>query len=135
MRKFIDALALISLMAIPTLTQTASAAPVSPSSSSLGGNGYCRDQGQARVSDRHPRLAFTWRPPCTRKVPPSYCGNDREDLGDLLKLPCVVAHQFSSPDAFRPELEQDRPIRRKDDKVMARLIHDIRNVQPGLWRG
>jgi hypothetical protein len=27
-------------MAIPALTQTASAAPVSPSSSSFGGNGY-----------------------------------------------------------------------------------------------
>jgi hypothetical protein len=42
---------------------------------------------------------------------------------------------ISSPDAFRPELEQDHPIPRKDDKVMARLIHDIRNVQPGWWRG
>ena len=40
MRKFIAALALISLIAIPTLTQTASATPVSPSSSSFGGNGY-----------------------------------------------------------------------------------------------
>jgi hypothetical protein len=27
--------------------------------------------------------------------------------------------------------EQDHPIRGKDDKVIARLIHDIRNVQPG----
>ena len=40
MRKFIAALALISLIAIPTLTQTANAAPVSPSSSSFGSNGY-----------------------------------------------------------------------------------------------
>jgi hypothetical protein len=40
MRKFIAALALISLIAIPILTQTASAAPVSPSSSSFGSNGY-----------------------------------------------------------------------------------------------
>jgi hypothetical protein len=28
-------------------------------------------------------------------------------------------------------IEQDRPIRGKDEKVMARLIHDIRNVQRG----
>jgi hypothetical protein len=40
MKKFIAALALISLIAIPTLTQTANAAPVSPSSSSFGSNGY-----------------------------------------------------------------------------------------------
>jgi hypothetical protein len=40
MRKFIAALALISLIAIPTLTQTANAAPVSPASSSFGSNGY-----------------------------------------------------------------------------------------------
>jgi hypothetical protein len=40
MRKFIAALVLISLIAIPMLTQTASAAPVSPSSSSFGSNGY-----------------------------------------------------------------------------------------------
>jgi len=40
MRKFIVALVLISLIASPMLTQTASAAPVSPSSSSFGSNGY-----------------------------------------------------------------------------------------------
>jgi hypothetical protein len=40
MRKFIAALALISLIAIPSLTVTASAAPVSPSSSAFGSNGY-----------------------------------------------------------------------------------------------
>ena len=40
MRKFIAALALISLIAIPSLTVTANAAPVSPSSSSFGSNGY-----------------------------------------------------------------------------------------------
>jgi hypothetical protein len=39
MRTFI-ALALISLIAIPSLTQTASAAPVSPASSEFGTNGY-----------------------------------------------------------------------------------------------
>jgi hypothetical protein len=40
MKNFITALALISLIAVPTLTQTASAAPVSPSSSAFGSNGY-----------------------------------------------------------------------------------------------
>jgi hypothetical protein len=40
MRKFIAALALISLIAIPSLTVSANAAPVSPSSSSFGSNGY-----------------------------------------------------------------------------------------------
>jgi hypothetical protein len=40
MRKFIAALALISLITIPSLTVTANAAPVSPSSSSFGSNGY-----------------------------------------------------------------------------------------------
>ena len=40
MRKFIAALALISLIAVPSLTQTANAAPVSPSSAAFGGNGY-----------------------------------------------------------------------------------------------
>jgi hypothetical protein len=40
MKKFIAALALISLIAIPTLTQTANAAPMSPASSSFGSNGY-----------------------------------------------------------------------------------------------
>jgi hypothetical protein len=40
MRKFIAALALISLIAIPSLTQTANAATVSPASSAFGDNGY-----------------------------------------------------------------------------------------------
>jgi hypothetical protein len=40
MKKFIAALALISLIAIPSLTQTANAAPVSPASSGFGSNGY-----------------------------------------------------------------------------------------------
>jgi hypothetical protein len=40
MRKFIAALALVSLIVIPSLAQTANAAPVSPSSSAFGGNGY-----------------------------------------------------------------------------------------------
>jgi hypothetical protein len=40
MKNFITALALISLIAVPTLTQIANAAPVSPSSSSFGSNGY-----------------------------------------------------------------------------------------------
>jgi hypothetical protein len=40
MKKFIAVLALISLFGMPVLTQTASAAPVSPSSSSFGDNGY-----------------------------------------------------------------------------------------------
>ena len=40
MKKFIAALALITLIAVPTLTAPASAAEVSPSSSSFGANGY-----------------------------------------------------------------------------------------------
>ncbi len=40
MKKFIAALVLISLIAIPSLSESANAAPVSPSSSSFGGNGY-----------------------------------------------------------------------------------------------
>jgi hypothetical protein len=40
MRKFIAALALISLIAIPSLTVTANAAPVSPSTSAFASNGY-----------------------------------------------------------------------------------------------
>ena len=40
MRKFIAALALISLIAIPSLTVSANAAPMSPSGSSFGSNGY-----------------------------------------------------------------------------------------------
>ncbi len=40
MKKFIAALALIALIAVPTLTLPASAADVSPSSSSFGENGY-----------------------------------------------------------------------------------------------
>jgi len=40
MRKFIAALALISLIAIPSLTETANAAPVFPSSPAFGSNGY-----------------------------------------------------------------------------------------------
>jgi hypothetical protein len=39
MKKFIAALALISMITIP-LTQTANAAPVSPASSTFGSNGY-----------------------------------------------------------------------------------------------
>lgn len=40
MRTFITALTLISLIAIPSATQIANAAPVSPASSAFGGNGY-----------------------------------------------------------------------------------------------
>jgi hypothetical protein len=40
MKKFIAALALMSLIAMPTLSGTANAAPVSPSSSAFGSNGY-----------------------------------------------------------------------------------------------
>ena len=40
MKKFIAALALVTLIAAPTLTLPASAANVSPSSSSFGDNGY-----------------------------------------------------------------------------------------------
>jgi hypothetical protein len=39
-RKFVAALALISLIAIPSLTQTANAADVSPASPAFGSNGY-----------------------------------------------------------------------------------------------
>jgi hypothetical protein len=40
MKALIAALALATLIAVPTFAQSASAAPVSPSSSSFGGNGY-----------------------------------------------------------------------------------------------
>jgi hypothetical protein len=40
MRTFIAAVTLISLIAIPSATQIANAAPVSPASSAFGGNGY-----------------------------------------------------------------------------------------------
>jgi hypothetical protein len=40
MRIFIAALALTSLIASASLTQTANAAPVSPASSAFGSNGY-----------------------------------------------------------------------------------------------
>jgi hypothetical protein len=40
MKTFIAVLALILLMATPSFTQTANAAPVSPASSAFGGNGY-----------------------------------------------------------------------------------------------
>jgi hypothetical protein len=40
MKKFIAALALVSLIVIPSLAQTANGAPVSPASSAFGGNGY-----------------------------------------------------------------------------------------------
>jgi Tfp pilus assembly protein FimT len=40
MRIFVAVLALILLIAIPSFTQTANAAPVSPASSAFGGNGY-----------------------------------------------------------------------------------------------
>jgi hypothetical protein len=40
MRIFIAALALTSLIAVASLTQAANAAPVSPSSSAFGSNGY-----------------------------------------------------------------------------------------------
>jgi hypothetical protein len=40
MRIFIAALALTSLIAVASLTQTANAAPVSPASSAFGSNGY-----------------------------------------------------------------------------------------------
>ena len=40
MRTFIAALTLISLIAIPSVTRIANAAPVSPASSAFGGNGY-----------------------------------------------------------------------------------------------
>jgi hypothetical protein len=40
MKKLITALAVVTLIALPTFAQSVSAAPVSPSSSSFGGNGY-----------------------------------------------------------------------------------------------
>jgi hypothetical protein len=40
MKKFIAALALFTIIAIPTLSTAASAATVSPSSSAFGDNGY-----------------------------------------------------------------------------------------------
>jgi hypothetical protein len=40
MRKFIAVLALLTAFGVPLAVQTASAAPVSPSSSAFGGNGY-----------------------------------------------------------------------------------------------
>jgi hypothetical protein len=40
MKTLIAALALAALIAIPTFTQLANAAPISPSSSSFGSNGY-----------------------------------------------------------------------------------------------
>jgi hypothetical protein len=40
MKALIAALALAMLVAIPTFTPSASAAPVSPASSSFGSNGY-----------------------------------------------------------------------------------------------
>ena len=40
MRKLIAVLGMITLIAVPTFVQPVSAAPVSPSSSSFGGNGY-----------------------------------------------------------------------------------------------
>jgi hypothetical protein len=40
MKTLIAALALAALIAVPTFTQPANAAPISPSSSSFGSNGY-----------------------------------------------------------------------------------------------
>jgi hypothetical protein len=40
MKKLIAVLALATLIAVPTFTQSGNAAPVSPASSSFGGNGY-----------------------------------------------------------------------------------------------
>jgi len=40
MKKFFAVLALVAMIAVPTLAQTANAATVSPSSSSFGDNGY-----------------------------------------------------------------------------------------------
>jgi hypothetical protein len=40
MKAFIAALALATLIAVPTLGSSANAAPVSPASSSYGSNGY-----------------------------------------------------------------------------------------------
>src|SRR4029453_8341105 len=40
MKKLIAVLTIVTLMAVPTFVQSVSAAPVSPSSSTFGGNGY-----------------------------------------------------------------------------------------------
>jgi hypothetical protein len=40
MKKLIAFLTIVTLMAVPTFVQSVSAAPVSPSSSAFGGNGY-----------------------------------------------------------------------------------------------
>jgi hypothetical protein len=40
MKSLIAALALAALIAVPTFAPSANAAPVSPSSSAFGGNGY-----------------------------------------------------------------------------------------------
>jgi hypothetical protein len=40
MKKLIAILTIVTLIAVPTFFQSVSAAPVSPSSSSFGGNGY-----------------------------------------------------------------------------------------------
>jgi hypothetical protein len=40
MKVLVAALALATLIAMPTFTQSASAAPMSPASSSFGSNGY-----------------------------------------------------------------------------------------------
>jgi hypothetical protein len=40
MKKLIAVLALVTLIAAPTFAQSANAAPMSPASSSFGGNGY-----------------------------------------------------------------------------------------------
>jgi hypothetical protein len=40
MNKLIAVLTIVTLIAVPTFVQSVSAAPVSPSSSSFGGNGY-----------------------------------------------------------------------------------------------
>jgi hypothetical protein len=40
MKKLITALALVTLIAVPTFAGSASAAPMSPASSSFGSNGY-----------------------------------------------------------------------------------------------
>src|SRR5262249_12791837 len=58
MRKFIAALALISLIAIPSLTATANAAPVSPSSPAFGSNGYARCRGRRAFLPAAQDLAF-----------------------------------------------------------------------------
>jgi hypothetical protein len=40
MNKFIALVALLTLIAVPTFARPANAAPMSPASSSFGGNGY-----------------------------------------------------------------------------------------------